>query len=370
MKAIVGAEYGGPDGLRLEDVPVPSPGPNQVLVRVVAASLNPLDWHYMRGKPYLARALAGYRRPKRPIPGVDAAGVVEAVGAEVADFRRGDQVFGLCAGSLAEYAVSEAKNELVAKPEALSYEKAAALPIAGFTALQAVRRADVKPGQTVLVNGAAGGVGTFAVQVAAQMGAEVTGVCSAANLDTVRSLGATTVIDYTAGDFTTSGDRYDVVLDTVGDHSLGDLRRCIHPRGTLVLIAPRPGEWIGPLVLPLGALVTGKMKRERLLTLLAKVNREDLDGLGQPHRRREDRALRVSHLLARRCTGGHAAPRDRSCPRQAGGDHLTSSADCHLARRPNRSAEHLAFARLAQLQRQVGVEAHGDVTLGRLSTHP
>jgi NADPH:quinone reductase-like Zn-dependent oxidoreductase len=279
MKAIVGTDYGGPDGLRLEDVPVPSPGPNQVLVRVMAASLNPLDWHYMRGKPYMLRTRAGYRRPKRTVPGVDAAGVVEAVGAEVADFRHGDQVFGLCAGSLAEYGVSEAKDELVAKPEALSYERAAALPVAGFTALQAIRRAEVKPGQTLLVNGAAGGVGTFAVQIAAQMGAEVTGVCSAANLDTVQSLGATTVIDYAAKDFTASGDRYDVVLDVVGNHSLGDLRRCIHRRGTLVLAAPRPGEWIAPLVLPLGAMVTGKIRRERLLPVLAKVNREDLTTL-------------------------------------------------------------------------------------------
>jgi NADPH:quinone reductase-like Zn-dependent oxidoreductase len=279
MKAIVGTEYGGPDGLRLDDVPVPSPGPNQVLMRVVAASLNPLDWHYMRGKPYLLRTSAGYRRPKRAVRGVDAAGVVEAVGAEVTDFRPGDQVFGLCAGSLAEYGVSEAKDELVAKPEALNYERAAALPIAGCTALQAIRRADLKPAQTLLVNGAAGGVGTFAVQIAAQMGADVTGVCSTANLDTVQSLGATTVIDYAAEDFTVSGGRYDVVLDSVGNHSLGDLRRCIHRGGALVLIAPRPGEWIAPLILPLGAMVTSKIRRERLLPVLAKVNREDLTTL-------------------------------------------------------------------------------------------
>lgn len=301
MKAIVGTEYGGPDGLRLEDVPVPSPGPHQVLVHVVAASLNPLDWHYMRGKPYLVRMSAGYRRPKRTVPGVDAAGVVEAVGAEVTDFRPGDQVFGLCAGSLAEYGVSEANDELVAKPDALSYEHAAALPIAGFTALQAIRRADLKPGQTLLVNGSAGGVGTFAVQIAAQMGAEVTGVCSTANLDTVQSLGATTVIDYTAEDFTASGERYDVVLDAVGNHSLGDLRHCIHRGGTLVLIAPRPGEWIAPLVLPLGAMVTSKIRRERLLPMLAKVNREDLTTLANL-----TVEGKISPVVSRTCSLGDA----------------------------------------------------------------
>ena len=289
MKAIVGTEYGGPDGLRLEDVPVPSPGPNEVLVRVVAASLNPLDWHYMRGKPYLLRTSAGYRRPKRALRGVDAAGVVEAVGAEVTDFKPGDQVFGLCAGSLAEYGVSEAKDELVAKPEALSYERAAALPIAGCTALQ------------VLVIGASGGVGTFAVQIAAQMGAEVTGVCSTANLDTVQSLGATTVIDYAAEDFAASRERYDVVLDTVGNHSLGDLRRCIQRGGALILIAPRPGEWIAPLVLPLGAMVTSKIRRERLLPMLAKVNREDLTTLANLTVEEK-----ISPVVSRTCSLGDA----------------------------------------------------------------
>jgi NADPH:quinone reductase-like Zn-dependent oxidoreductase len=279
MKAIVGIEYGSPDRLRLEDVPKPSPGPNQVLVRVAAASLNPLDWHLMRGKPYLARMGAGYRRPKRAVRGVDAAGVVEAVGAEVIDFKPGDRVFGLCAGSLAEYGVSEASDELVAMPEALSYERAAALPIAGFTALQAIRRADLKSGQTVLVNGAAGGVGTFAVQIAVQMGARVTGVCSKANLDIVQSLGATTVIDYATEDFAASRDHYDVVLDAVGNRSLGDLRRCLQPGGALVVIAPHPGDWLAPLVLPLGAMVTSKIKRERLFPLLAKSNRDDLAAL-------------------------------------------------------------------------------------------
>jgi NADPH:quinone reductase-like Zn-dependent oxidoreductase len=301
MKAIVGTEYGGPDGLRLEDVPVPSPQPNQVLVRIVAASLNPLDWHYMRGKPYLARISAGFRRPKRTVRGVDAAGIVEAVGRDVTDFRPGDQVFGLCAGSLAEYGVSEAKDELVAKPEALSYERAAALPIAGFTALQAIRRVDLKPGHTLLVNGAAGGVGTFAVQIAAQMGAEVTGVCSTANLDTVQSLGATTVIDYVAEDFTASGDRYDVVLDAVGNHSLGDLRRCMRRGGALLLIAPRPGEWIAPLVLPLGAMVTSKIRRERLFPILATVNREDLTTLANLTIEEK-----ISPLVSRTCSLGDA----------------------------------------------------------------
>jgi NADPH:quinone reductase-like Zn-dependent oxidoreductase len=280
MKAIVGTEYGSPDGLRLEDVPIPSPGPKQVLVRVVAASLNALDWHIMRGKPYAARIQTGFRRPKRPVRGVDAAGVVEEVGAEVTDFKPGDQVFGVCAGSFAEYGVSEAIDELAAKPEGLSYERAAALPIAGITALQAVRRAKLEAGQTLLVNGAAGGVGNFAVQIAAAMGAEVTGVCSKANLETVRSSGATTVVDYASEDFTATGDRYDVVLDAVGNRSLGELRRCMRPGGTLVLMAPHPGDWIGPLILPLGAIITSKIRKERLLPILAKMNRDDLTTLG------------------------------------------------------------------------------------------
>jgi NADPH:quinone reductase-like Zn-dependent oxidoreductase len=276
MKAIVGRRYGGPEGLRLEDAPKPSPGPQQVLVRIVAASLNPLDWHLMRGKPYLARLDVGFRHPKTSIRGVDAAGVVEAVGAEVTDFQPGDEVFGQCAGSLAEYGISEAKNKLASKPSTVSYEQAAALPVAGFTALQAIRRAKFEAGQTLLVNGAAGGVGTFAVQLAVAMGAEVTGVCSKANLETVRGLGATTIIDYAAADFTRTGARYDVVLDAVGNRSLNDLRRCMAPGGALVLLAPHPGDWIGPLILPLGGIIVGKLRKERLLPMLAKPNRDDL----------------------------------------------------------------------------------------------
>lgn len=236
MKAIVYRRYGSPARLRLEDVDAPVIGDDEVLVRVQAASVNPLDWHFLRGHPYFVRTQIGLRRPKRNIPGVDLAGRVESVGRNVTEFHSGDEVIGHRSRACAEL-VRARPEDLVLKPARLTFEQAAAVPAAGLTALQALRdKGGLQPGQRVLINGASGGVGTFAVQIAKALGADVTGVCSTANLELVRSIGANRVVDYTRDDFTRSGDRYDVVLDNAGNRSIGDLRRVLGPTGTLVLV--------------------------------------------------------------------------------------------------------------------------------------
>jgi NADPH:quinone reductase-like Zn-dependent oxidoreductase len=276
MQAIVGTEYGSPDGLELREVDTPAVGDDQVLVRVRAASVNPADWHFMRGLPYPVRLESGLRRPKRTVPGADVAGVVEAVGKDVTEFQPGDEVFGYRGGSLAEFVCGGERNFL-RKPAGLTYEQAAAVPLAGFTALQALRdRGRIEPGQRVLINGAAGGVGTFAVQIAKELGADVTGVCSTGNLDMVRSIGADQVVDYTVEDFTRSGQRYDLIVDAVGNRSLSDLRRALTPAGTLVLAGGGNGRWLGPLLLPLKAVVVSRFVRQRLLPFLAKYTKDDL----------------------------------------------------------------------------------------------
>ncbi|HET7712538.1 MAG TPA: NAD(P)-dependent alcohol dehydrogenase, partial [Thermoanaerobaculia bacterium] len=234
MKALIYRDYGGPDVLHLEEVEKPTPGAEEALVRVRAASINPLDWHFMRGKPYPIRLMTGMRRPKTTRIGVDVAGVVEAVGSGVSDLKVGDEVFGSCRGALAEFVCT---SKVVRKPKRLTFEQAAAVNIAGLTALQSLRDgARVRAGEKVLINGAAGGVGTFAVQIAKLFGAEVTGVCSSKNLDTVRSLGADHAIDYGAEDFTRGRDRYDVILDAIGNHPLADLRSALAPAGRYVAI--------------------------------------------------------------------------------------------------------------------------------------
>ena len=229
MKAICYHKYGSPEVLGIEEIDKPVIDADGVLVRVVAAAVNPLDWHFMRGKPYLMRLMFGLRKPKSGRPGVDVAGRVEAVGANVTAFRAGDEVFGGRNGALAEY-VTGGEKDFVPKPAALTFEQAAAIPIAGCTALQALRdHGRLEAGQKVLINGAAGGVGTFAVQIARALGAEVTGVCGTANVEMVRSLGAQHVVDYTAEDFTRAGLRYDLIVDNVGSRSLRDLRRAMAP---------------------------------------------------------------------------------------------------------------------------------------------
>jgi NADPH:quinone reductase-like Zn-dependent oxidoreductase len=286
MKAIVQEQYGPPDALELREVDKPVPADNEVLVRVHAVSVNARDWHVMRGDPYVARLLdpsgLGFRRPTIKIRGTDFAGRVEEVGVGVTRFRPGDEVFGEVKEALAEY-VCAADNVVEPKPANLTFEEAATLPLAGNTALVGLRDlARVGPGQHVLVNGASGGVGTFAVQIGKSFGAEVTGVCSTRNLDLIRSIGADHVVDYSTEDFTTNGQRYDVVFDLVGNRSLTELRRSLKPTGTLVLSGggvSRGGSLIGPVALILRGQLLSRFVRHRLLVLTAKPSRENLAAL-------------------------------------------------------------------------------------------
>jgi NADPH:quinone reductase-like Zn-dependent oxidoreductase len=246
MKAIVQARYGSPDVLRLTDVDKPLVKDDEVLVRVRAAAVNIGDWHLLQGVPYVMRLVAGLPGPRRDIPGLDIAGQVETVGGNVNEFRPGDEVFGWCKGAFAEYA-SAAESSLLPKPINLTFEQSAAVGDSAFTALAAVRdHGKVRPGQRVLINGASGGVGTFAVQIAKSFGASVTGVCGTSNVDMVRSIGADYVVDYTKEDFAQSAERFDVMLDLVGTRSLSDCRRALTPRGTYVVVGVKNmGRWFG-----------------------------------------------------------------------------------------------------------------------------
>jgi NADPH:quinone reductase-like Zn-dependent oxidoreductase len=236
MKAIVYTEYGGPEVLRVMDLAVPVPRADEVLIRVRAASINALDWRLMRGTPLLARLFAGgLRKPRTTHMGRDVAGEVEAIGADVSQFKPGDAVFGACLGSFAEYACAKT-NRLVAKPANVSFEQAGAVCIAAITALQALRKCAIRAGDKVLVDGASGGVGTFAIQIAAIFGADVTAVCSTANVDTARSLGAHRVIDYKHEDFTRSGQRYDAIVAANAHRSIFDYRRMLSDDGTYVMV--------------------------------------------------------------------------------------------------------------------------------------
>lgn len=279
MKAIVQTQYGSPDVLQLRDVDKPFVQADEVLIRVHAAAVNIGDWHLLRGMPYVVRLVAGLRRPRREIPGLDIAGQVEAVGANVQQFRPGDEVFGWCKGAFAEYAYAPASN-LLPKPANLTLEQSAAIGDSAFTALAAVRdQGKVQPGQRVLINGASGGVGTFAVQIAKAFGANVTGVCSTANLDMVRSLGADQVIDYTREDFVQAGERYDVILDLVGNRSLSDCRRMLTRRGTYVVVGVKNmGRWLG-LGRQFKALSLSPFVRQRMRVFVVRHNREDLAAL-------------------------------------------------------------------------------------------
>jgi NADPH:quinone reductase-like Zn-dependent oxidoreductase len=276
VKAIVQDRFGPPDILRPADIDPPRVGPGDVLVRVHAAALNPYDWHLMRGDPLVGRLTAGMglTRPKSPLPGIDAAGRVEAVGADVAGLRPGDEVMGFCAGSLAEYACTTPER-LVRKPAGLSFEQAAAVPMGAVSALRGIRTVGrARVGQRVLVNGAGGGVGTFAVQIAAALGAEVTGVCSTGNVELVRSLGAAHVVEYTREDFTDAGarSRYDLVLDNVGNQPLRRLRRVLTPAGTLVANGGGPpGKVFGVMGGLLRLLVVNAFVRQHLRVILPAV---------------------------------------------------------------------------------------------------
>jgi NADPH:quinone reductase-like Zn-dependent oxidoreductase len=234
MKAIVQEKYGSAEVLEFRKIDKPEIGDGEVLVHVRAAGVNPADWAIMSGLPYVARPVYGLRKPKNGVRGTDVAGQVEAVGSSITRFGPGDEVFGWCVGSFADYA-AVAEDALAQKPANLIFEQAAAVPMAGLVALQALRdHGNTRAGQRVLINGASGGIGTFAVQIAKSLGAHVTGVCSTGNMDLVRSIGADQVVDYTAEDFTQSGQRYDLILDNVGNHSLSDLRGALNPTGTLV----------------------------------------------------------------------------------------------------------------------------------------
>ena len=282
MKAIAQDRYGSVDVLELRDVEVPEVGADEVLVRVHAAGAGPDVWHIMTGQPYFARLMLGLRGPKEHVRGWDVAGTVEAVGANVTTLEVGDEVMGVAPGSFAEYAVGKA-DKLVRKPERLSFEEAAAVPVSGCTALQALRKAGVGPGQTVLVIGAGGGVGTLTVQIAKALGARVTGVASTDKLDLVRSIGADEIIDYTREDFTDGSRRWDVIVDTAGRRPLRKLRRAMTPKGTLVIVGgDGGGRWTGGFFRgilrgPLLSLVVG----QRLCGLSAKENQADLLALAE-----------------------------------------------------------------------------------------
>jgi NADPH:quinone reductase-like Zn-dependent oxidoreductase len=284
MKAIVQDRYGGPEVLELRDILRPEPSDDQVLVRVHAAGLDRGVWHVMTGLPYLIRILVptlGLRRPKVPVRGMDLAGRVEAVGGTVTRFRPGDEVFGWTDhGSYAEYA-SVPEDQLAAKPATLTFEQAAAVPISGFAALQALRdEGQVQAGQRVLVIGAAGGVGSFAVQLAKAFGAEVTGVCSTTQVDLVRSIGADDVVDYTHQDVTDGTRQWDLILDTAGHRSLSRLRRALAPTGTLVIVGSEVrGRWMGGFDRNLRAVALSRLVGHRLRMLSSKPRQEDLQTL-------------------------------------------------------------------------------------------
>jgi NADPH:quinone reductase-like Zn-dependent oxidoreductase len=278
VKAFVQDRYGAPDVLELRDIARPAPGAGEVVVRVHAAGVDPGVRHLTTGQPYLARVIGfGLRAPKTPVPGLDFAGTVEETGDGVTKFRAGDEVFGTCVGAFAEYAV--AREELLcAKPARLSFEQAAAVAISGCTALQGLRDAGrVQPGQSVLVIGATGGIGSFAVQLAKMFGAEVTAVCGTGKADLARALGAGHVVDYTREDFTER--QYDLVLDTAGLRSLSHLRRALTPGGTLVIVGGEGGKWLGGVQRVFRAVLLNPFVRHRLRGLVARVRGGDLEVL-------------------------------------------------------------------------------------------
>jgi NADPH:quinone reductase-like Zn-dependent oxidoreductase len=278
VKALVQDRFGPPDVLRLAETGMPEVGAGDVRIRVHAAALNPADWHILRGDPLIARLMGvGLTRPKARVAGIDAAGVVETVGANVRQLRSGDEVLGFCRGAFAEYACAAA-DLVVPKPAGLSFEQAAAVPIAATTALRGIRDVgEVKAGQRVLVNGAGGGVGTYAVQIAAALGAEVTGVCSTRNVELVRSIGAARVIDYTREDFAGGRGKYDVILDNVSSLPLTRLRGALTPKGTLVLNGGgTPGHVFGPVAGIVRAVVANAFVSQRLRPLPTRQNQQEL----------------------------------------------------------------------------------------------
>jgi NADPH:quinone reductase-like Zn-dependent oxidoreductase len=276
MKGIVYREYGSPDVLRYEEVAQPIPSDDQVLLKVRAASVNPFDCHFMRGTPYVMRIQVGLLKPKNTRLGVDVVGQVEAVGATVTQFKPGDEVLGTCRGAFAEYACTS-ESALVMKPANLTFADAASVPVAALTALKGLRdMGTIQPGQKVLINGASGGVGSFAVQIAKSFDAHVTGICSTRNVDLVRSLGADAVVDYARDDFTSSGQQYDLILDCFANHGLFACLRVLRPRGTYVIVGGPGGRLLGPLVVAIKALVLSPFVSQKMGLIMAKSRKDDL----------------------------------------------------------------------------------------------
>ncbi len=281
MKAVVYRCYGSADVLELEDVEIPTPADDEVLVKVVAASVNPLDWHYMRGSPYIMRLGSGLGAPDDPRMGVDFSGIVEAVGRSVDRFKPGDEVFGGRSGAFAEYVIVPDDRAIVMKPVNMTFEQAAAAPIAAISALQALRdKGKIEAGQKILINGASGGVGTFAVQIAKSLGAEVTGVCSTRNVEMVLSIGADYVVDYKKDDYTQLGKQYDLIIDMVGNHSLSANRQAMSPDGTYVIVGGSSGNWLGPLMGPIKAMLYSPFVEQDFVLLLAAMRKDDLAIVG------------------------------------------------------------------------------------------
>jgi NADPH:quinone reductase-like Zn-dependent oxidoreductase len=279
MKAIVVRCYGPPEILKLEEIEKPTLEPDQVLVKVRAASINPLEWHEMRGTPYLMRRERGWGTPKENRLGVDYSGTVEAVGADVTTFKPGDEVFGARSGALAEYVAARESRAILLKPSNVSFEQASTVAIAGLTALQALRDiGKIKAGQKVLINGASGGVGTFAVQIAKAYGAEVTGVCSTGNVELVRSIGADHVIDYKKEDFTEGEERYDLIVDIVSSQPLRKVTRIMQPEGILVIVGnAEGGKWIGPLWDAKKTALWDRFVSQQLFRMRTDITKENLN---------------------------------------------------------------------------------------------
>jgi NADPH:quinone reductase-like Zn-dependent oxidoreductase len=278
MRAIVQNVYGAPDVLELRDIDRPVVTDDDVLVRVRAAAVNPADWHSLTGTPYIARMAFGLLKPKREVLGVDFAGTVEAVGRNVKQFQPGEEVFGARSGAFAEYVCVPEDGAVVSKPAKLTFEEAAAVPLAAVTALQGLRdHGHIQAGQEVLINGASGGVGTFAVQIAKSFGAKVTGVCSTRNVDMVRAIGADRVIDYTQEDFTRSEQRYDLMLDIAGNRAWSECRRVLNPQATLIIVGgPKTNRLIGPVGHLVKVRLAALRSSQNAVSFLAKMNKADM----------------------------------------------------------------------------------------------
>jgi NADPH:quinone reductase-like Zn-dependent oxidoreductase len=313
MKAVMNRCYGPPDALTFEDVEKPVPASEEVLVRVHAAAVNPYDWHGMRGAPYIMRLGSGLGSPKNIRFGADFAGTVEAIGEDVTEFQPGDRVFGGAAGAFAEY-VAARKSRIARIPDGVTFEQAASMPIAAITALQALRdTGQLQAGQKVLINGASGGVGTYAVQIAKSMGAEVYGVCSTRNVDMVRSLGADHVFDYKNEDYTQSGEEFDLIVDMVSNHSLSANRGVLTPEGRYVIVGGAKGNWLGPLMGPIKALLMSPFVDQEMSMMIATMDGDDLATLADLMERGEltsaiDRRFSLSEVAdaIRYSEEGHA----------------------------------------------------------------